>query len=83
MLAGARITGQILYYASKSLRDDKDMVLTAVSTKGIILKYASKRLRQDKDVAIAAVKQNKKAFEYIDDSIKNEDTIQKIVNSTE
>ena len=40
-------------------------------------------MRSDKQIAIAAITQNKKAFEYVDDSIKNDEEIQKIINPTE
>ena len=72
--------GQVLYYASQKLRDDKDVVLAAVTNKAIILKYASQRLRADKDIALAAVKQNKKSFSYIADELKNDEDIQNIIN---
>ena len=60
MINAAKNDGQILYFASESLRDDKDVVLEAVKNKPIILKYASKRLRNDKQIAIEAVTKGKK-----------------------
>lgn len=72
--------GQGLYYASQTLRNDKQVVLEAVKNKGIILKYASARLRKDKDVVIEAIKQNKKAKEYIlSDELKNDEDILKLL----
>lgn len=54
-----------MYYASKELRDDKEVVLEAVKHKGIIVKYASKRLLEDTEVVISALTQNKKAEIFI------------------
>ena len=62
-----KINGQELYYASEKLRDDDDVVMAAVTNKGLILKYASKRLRADKKIALAAVKSDKRALDYISD----------------
>ena len=73
MLDAVKIDGQELYYASKQLRDDYDVVLEAVKNKGLILKYASKRLRANRDIAVAAVASDKRALEYIsDDALKEE-----------
>ena len=81
MLAGVKVDGQILYYASKELRDDKDVVLQAVKNKGIILKYASHRLRNDKEVILAAITQDKRAKEYIaSDELLNDSDVQAILN---
>ena len=67
MLEAVKIDGQELYYASEQLRDDKEVVLAAVSNKGLIFKYASKRLRADEEVARAAINNYKDAIEYISD----------------
>ena len=70
-----------MYYSSKELRDDKDVVLQAVTNKGLILKYASRRLRNDKEVVIAAIKQDKRAKEYIDsEELKQDEEVQAILN---
>ena len=68
-----KIDGQELYYASKQLRDDYDVVLEAVKNKGLILKYASKRLRANRDIAEAAVASDKRALEYISDEALKEE----------
>ena len=76
--------GQILYYASKELRDDEDVVLEAVTNKGLILKYASKRLRSEKKIVLAAIKQDKRAKEYIGvEELKQDEDIQAILNPPE
>ena len=52
---GAR---QSLMFASPEMRDDKQVVLLAVSRCGESLAYASERLRDDKDVVLAALKKD-------------------------
>ena len=65
MMEAVKADGQALYYASKELRDDDEVVLQAVKKKGLIYKYASKRLRTVKEIAMEAIKQDKRAKEYI------------------
>ena len=50
--------GLALKYASKELRDDKDVVLAAVRQNGQSIRVASARLKDDEDVAMAALEQN-------------------------
>ena len=70
----------VLYFASKELRDDKDVVMQAVANKPIILKYASFRLRDDKDIAITAVKKGKnKVIEYISPRLRTDEDIKAIL----
>ena len=72
---------QVLYYASKELRDDKDVVMAAVENKPIILKYASYRLRNDKEVAKAAVsKAKQKVFGYLTEELQAEEEIKSLLN---
>ena len=47
-------TGWELKYASDTLKDDKDLVLAAVTENGGALKFASNRLKNDNDVDLAA-----------------------------
>ena len=61
-MASVKEYGQTLYYASKKLRDDKEVVKAAVENKGLIVKYASLRLRNDKEIAEIAIKQDKEHF---------------------
>ena len=70
-----------MYYASKELRDDEEVVLEAVKQKGLILKYASKRLRANKQIVMAAIIQDKRAKEYISsEELKQNADIQAILN---
>jgi hypothetical protein len=48
-----------LKYAASSIRDDKDIVLRAVSKNGNVVKYASPSLQHDRDVMLMAVSQVK------------------------
>lgn len=80
LLAASKVDGQALYFASQTLRDDKDVVLTAVTKKPIILKYASFRLRDDKDIALAAVgKAKNKVIEYISPRLREDEDIKAIL----
>jgi hypothetical protein len=44
-------------YATERLRDDKDVVLSAVNADREVIKFASQRLRNDRDVVAAATVQ--------------------------
>ncbi len=62
-----------IQYASKRLKDDKDVVLAAVNKKDIhALQYASKRLKDDKDVILAAVTKNGVALSYASKRLKDD-----------
>ena len=65
--AGARLN---LEYASATLRNDRDVVLTAVQQNGRSLQYASETLRNDRDVVLAAVEQNGYSLEYASSDLK-------------
>ncbi len=74
-MAGLKVSGQILYFATQKLRDDKEVVTVAVSNKPIIVKYASKRLLSDLDIAKLVLSKDKKCYEFLDDSIKDNEEI--------
>ena len=73
-----------MYYASKGLRDDKEVVLEAVKNKGIIIKYASFDARSDVDIAVAALTQNAKNMDYVkgclNPAVLENEAVQKILN---
>ena len=76
MLTAVKNDGQILYFASERLRDDKDIVLAAIENKPIIIKYASLRLRKDKDVAKLAVSKGKKnVLSFLDPDLQKDEEI--------
>ncbi len=62
-----------IQYASKRLRDDKDIVLASVRKKGYYaIQYASKRLRDDKEVILTAVNSSVLAFPYASKRLKDD-----------
>ena len=76
--------GQVLYYASERLRDDKEVVLSAIENKPTILKYVSFRLRDDEDVAKYAIehasdKTKKEVYSYLSERLQNNDTIKNLL----
>ena len=48
---------KLLKYAALKLRNDPDVVMSAVKVDGMALYYASERLRSDKEIVMTAVKQ--------------------------
>ena len=44
-MISVKIDGKSLSYASNELKDDKEVVLKAVSSSGYVLEYASERLQ--------------------------------------
>lgn len=59
-----------LWFAFKEIgdifKDDKGLILKAVSFDGNILSYASDRLKSDREVVLAAIKSNPNALKYVD-----------------
>jgi hypothetical protein len=70
--------GSYIKYASKSLQDDKEIILLAINNNwdyiknGSILKYTSNRLKADKDVVECAIYYDYDSFSYADESLKND-----------
>ena len=62
------------------MRDDKEVVLEAVTNKPIIIKYASGRLREDKEVGLAAMTKSKKCYEFLGPNLKIDEDILAILN---
>ena len=63
--------GWALKYASNALKNDKEVVLAAVSNWGSALQFAS-YFWNDKDVLLAAVQTDGEALEWADDELKND-----------
>lgn len=64
-----------LKYASKELRNDKQLVLMAVentSKSGQALQYASLELRNDKEVVMAAVLHSNETLQYASEELRND-----------
>ena len=62
------------------MRDDKEVVMTAVTNKPIIIKYASNRLREDKEIGLAAMNVSKKCYEFLGPNLKKDEDILAILN---
>ena len=54
-VAGDKETAPFIEFATEALRDDKELVLKAVTSNGNALEFASDRLKADKEVVLAAV----------------------------
>ena len=76
--------GYALKWASERLRDDKDLVITAISSNYLgkselqskVLQFASKRLRDDEEVIIESLKHNLgNGFKYASNRIKEKEDI--------
>ena len=68
--------GFVIEYASKNLRDNKEVMLAAVSTDGYSLRYASENLRENKEVVLAAVKNFGPALSYASINIQQDEDAQ-------
>ena len=64
--------GFALEFASRRLRDDKEIALAAVSRDGFALEYASMRLRDDRDVALAAVTRDGYAIKWVSGRLRDD-----------
>ena len=82
LMAGLKISGQILYFSAPDMRDDKEVVKEAVINKPIIIKYASNRLREDKEIGLAAMNVNKNCYEFLGPNLKKDEEILNIKNCT-
>lgn len=54
-----------------NFRDDKEVILAAVSNNGLLLKYASPRLRNNPKIVEAAVRSHGEAFKFASNEIRN------------
>lgn len=64
--------GGALKYASVELRQDKEVVLTAVQRYGYALQHASEQLQGDKDVVMLAVMQNGEALQFASEALQGD-----------
>ena len=62
----------LLEHVPRSLRNDKEFVLTAVKRHGCDIRFAHESLQKDRDIILAAVKQNACALLHVDKSIRND-----------
>ena len=63
---------EILSLASAEIRDDKSIVLKAVSQDGDSLEYASDKLKNDREVVLVAVLNSGRTLKYASDELKND-----------
>jgi len=61
-----------LAFASDDIRNDKDVVMAAVSKDGSALEFASDDLKNDKEVVMAAVSNDGRALRYASEDLQND-----------
>ena len=61
-----------LKYASDRLKDDKDVVMTAVKNNGFAIQYASDRLKNDIEVVREASNTYLYTFDYVGNKFKEQ-----------
>ena len=64
-----------LQYVSKELKNDHEIVMTAVKYKGFSLRYASDKLKHNRDIVLVAVRNCRYALEYASEELKNDHEI--------
>ena len=52
------------------MKNDKEVVVTAVQQNGLALNYASESMKNDKEVVLTAVQQNGLGLDYASESIR-------------
>lgn len=68
----SKVLAQALKFGDKTLKSNKNFMLSAVTQSGLALQYADDDLKKDKDVVLAAVTQDGSALQYADDSHKKD-----------
>lgn len=59
-------------FASDALRNDRDLVMTAVTGCGPALEFAAERLIDDKEVVLAAVNADREVIKFASDRLRND-----------
>ena len=70
----------LLKKCAEKLRNDKEVVITAVSKYGTALEYASKKLRNDKEVVMTAVSNDESALDFASEELKRDEDILALVS---
>lgn len=65
---------QNLQYVSERLRNDTDIVMSAIKTDGLNLKFAGQAFKNDKSLAIMAI-ENNGSIEFLSKDLKNDSEI--------
>lgn len=61
-----------IFYASDTIKDDKEIMMECIKILGSLLQFASDRLKKDKDLVITAIKQSGLVvMKYADKSLKD------------
>lgn len=64
--------GGSLYYASKELKNDYDVIEAAINRNGANIFYASEQLKNNKNLALLALLNNAYIFDYLGEDLRNE-----------
>ena len=64
--------GYLLRYLSLELKDDYDVVLTALKENSFAIEHASERLKNNKELALLAVKEYGYPLEHVSERLKND-----------
>ena len=64
--------GPVLRFASKIVREDRDVVLACVKHYGLALEFASDALRGDRDIVFEALKQAGMALRYASETLRGD-----------
>ena len=67
--------GRFLHYASEKLKDDREIVLAAVTKSGSALEFASTKLKDDKEIVLAAVTKIGSYLQYASNRLKDDKEI--------
>ena len=73
--------GNMLRYASRELRDDKNIAKAAVANRGSAIRFVSQRLLFDEDVLISAAKQNSDSMRHVQLHLLNDSVIDAIIHA--
>lgn len=66
------IDGELLKHASNDLKNDKEIVLTAIKNSYLSLQYASEALKDDKDFVMTAVKKCGLSLKFVSTRLKDD-----------
>ena len=71
-LAACTNSGMALEFVSDMLKDNREVVVAAISNSGASLCYASSRMRNDREVVVAACNEHTLAIEFASDALKGD-----------
>jgi len=67
--------GMLLKYASDKLKNNRNVVITAVSNYGMALEYASDRLKNDKQIVLHAISNSSSALFHASDKLRDDEDV--------